>query len=344
MDALISALKGVAEPTRLRIVALCGRAELSVSELVDVLGQSQPRVSRHLKTLAESRLLERHQEGSRALYRLADRGPAAALARAILAMVPADDDTVQRDQARLTRILEERRAAADRYFADNAARWDDIRSLHVDEADVEAMVRALVPARVADHVDVGTGTGRLLAVLRDRAERAVGIDLSRAMLAVARANLHRAGAERCQVRQGDMYQLPLARESADLVTLHQVLHFAEQPARAIAEAARVLRPGGRLIVVDFAPHALESLRHDHAHRRLGFAPDSVAHWCRDAGLVPTVTRHLPGDPLTVTLWAADRMDDHRMTDRPAPPPDTGSSETEPPDTGSPPPDARRLLP
>jgi len=306
MDALIAALKGVAEPTRLRIVALCGRAELSVSELVDVLGQSQPRVSRHLKTLVEAGLLQRHQEGSWAFYRLADRGPGAVLGRAALDMVPADDETVQRDRERLDRILERRRAAAERYFAENAAQWDEMRSLYVEEAEVEAAIRALVPDAVGEHVDIGTGTGRLLTGLQDLVGRSVGVDMSRAMLAVARVNLEKAGAERCQVRLGDMYQLPLPRQSADLVTLHQVLHYAEAPAQAIAEAARVLRPGGRLLVIDFAKHDLEALRRDHAHRRLGFSDDSVRLWCEEAGLVPVDTRYLPGDPLTVTIWAADR--------------------------------------
>ena len=189
----------------------------------------------------------------------------------------------------------------------NAARWGELRSLHVDEARVEAELLRRLPAEgVDDLLDIGTGTGRILELVASRVRRAIGIDLSRDMLIAARASLHGAGIANCQVRQADMYRLPWSAPTFDAVTIHRVLHYAENPARVIAEAARVLRPGGRLIVVDFAPHALERLRTEHAHRRMGFAGEEVNKWCRAAGLRPERVRHLPGGPLTVSIWQAVR--------------------------------------
>jgi ArsR family transcriptional regulator len=307
MEALLSGLRAAAEPTRLRLLLLCAQGELTVSELTDILGQSQPRVSRHLKLLCEADLLERFREGSWVFYRLAPRGPGSELARLLVDLVPEGDPTAALDRERLAAIKRARAEAATAYFRANAPQWDRIRSLYVDEKEVEAALLELLPVdSVRDLLDVGTGTGRMLEVLGPHVEHAVGVDLSREMLAVARANLARAHLANCSIRQGDMYQLPLPGASFDAVVIHQVLHYAERPQRAIAEAARVLRPGGRLIAVDFAPHALEFLRTDHAHRRLGFADEEVSAWCREAGLEPASVRHLPGQPLTVSLWLARR--------------------------------------
>src|SRR6266852_2443376 len=223
MGELLAALRAVAETTRLRLLVLCAGGELTVSELAQILGQSQPRVSRHLKLLCEAGLSEI----------IAAAGP-------------------------------------------------------------------------QDLLDIGTGTGRMIEILGPRVVHALGIDQSREMLAMARVNLERAGLANSIVRLGDMYQLPLADASFDAVVIHQVLHYSDRPAAAIAEAARVLRPNGVLVVVDFAPHALEFLREDHAHRRLGFADADVDDWCRAAGLDPESARRLPGDPLTVVIWTAHR--------------------------------------
>jgi ArsR family transcriptional regulator len=311
MDALLSGMRAAAEPTRLRLLAICAEGETTVSDLVRILGQSQPRVSRHLKLMCEAGLLERLPEGSWAFYRLADAAtPGGQLARRLASLIPADDPQVALDRRRLGDANAARNAAADAYFRANAAQWDRIRSLHVDEAEVERALRAAMPDRVGTLVDVGTGTGRMLHLFADRVERGIGIDLSRDMLAVARANLAAAGLRHCQVRQGDMYRLPLADGAADAVIVHQVLHYADRPAGVIAEAARVLRPGGVLVIADFAPHAQESLRTEHAHRRLGFADREVAEWCREAGLDSVMPRHLPGDPLTVTVWRAERPETH----------------------------------
>jgi len=309
MDHLLAALRAVAEPTRLRLLVLCARGELTVSELTHILGQSQPRVSRHLKLLCEAGLLDRFREGSWVFYRLAEASPASALARHLVAACGELDPTVALDLQRLGAVKQQRADQASAYFRENAAQWDRIRSLYIDEREVEAaLVDIIAAADPRDLLDIGTGTGRMLEVLAPRVERALGIDQSREMLAVARVNLERAGLENGSVRLGDMYQLSLPDASFDAAVIHQVLHYADRPAAAIAEAARVLRPGGALLIVDFAPHGLEFLRGEHAHRRLGFADAEVAEWCRAAGLEPTPPRHLPGDPLTVVIWAGHRPD------------------------------------
>ncbi len=310
METVLSGLRAAAEPTRLRLLLLCARGELTVSELTDILGQSQPRVSRHLKLLCEAGLLDRFREGTWVFYRLAERGRAAELARRICASVPGDDPTVLLDEARLDTVKRQRAEAAHAYFRANAEQWDRIRSLHIDEREVEAaVVEALSGRTVRDLLDLGTGTGRMLEIFAPHVDRAVGIDISREMLAVARVNLERANLRNCTIRQSDIYQLPLSGEAFDAAIFHQVLHYADRPSLAIAEAARVLRSQGRLIVVDFAPHALEFLRKEHAHRHLGFADAEIMQWCRDAGLVPEPVRHLLGQPLTVSIWGARRPDE-----------------------------------
>jgi ArsR family transcriptional regulator len=307
LDDLLSALRAVAEPTRLRLLVLCSHGELTVSELADILGQSQPRVSRHLKLLCEAGLLDRFREGSWVFYRLSQQGTAGTLARDLVAACGRSDPTIALDLQRLSAIKRDRAARAAAFFRDIAPRWDSIRSLYVDEREVEAALSEIVAAAAPrDLLDIGTGTGRMIEVLAPRVGQALGIDQSREMLAVARVNLERAGAANAMVRLGDMYQLPLPDASFDAVVIHQVLHYADRPAAAIAEAARVLRPGGVLIVVDFAPHLLEFLRDEHAHHRLGFTDAEVAEWCRAAGLDPAVPRHLKGDPLTVAIWTSRR--------------------------------------
>src|SRR5246127_413942 len=294
MEHLLAALRAVAEPTRLRLVVLSARGELTVSELTQILGQSQPRVSRHLKLLCEAGLLDRFREGSWVFYRLSQSGPTSALARQLVAACDDNDPTIALDLQRLSAIKRQRAALASAYFRDNADQWHRIRSLYVDEREVEAaLVEIIASADPRDLLDIGTGTGRMLEILAPRVERALGIDQSREMLSIARVNLERAGLENGSVRLGDMYQLALADASFDAVVIHQVLHYADRPAAVIAEAARGLRPGGLLVVVDFAPHTLEFLREEHAHRRLGFADSEVAEWCGSAGLEPTLPRRLP---------------------------------------------------
>ncbi|MFG1416451.1 metalloregulator ArsR/SmtB family transcription factor [Xanthobacter sp. V0B-10] len=306
--ALLDALKASGEDTRLRLLAVLGEAELTVSDLTEIMGQSQPRISRHLKLLAEAGLLERHREASWIFYRRTGEGPLARVAARLLDLIDPADPVLARDRERLEAVRAARAAAAQAYFAAHAREWDELRRLHVPEAAVEAAVRAaLSGAPIRALLDLGTGTGRMLELFAGDIERGMGLDLSPEMLAVARTNLERAGLRHCLLRQGDAYAVPAARDSFDAVIVHQVLHYLEDPGRALAEAARVLRPGGRLLVVDFAPHDLEFLREAHAHRRLGFAREAVEGWLAQAGLVPERFETLaPGHDagLTVSLWLA----------------------------------------
>jgi ubiquinone/menaquinone biosynthesis C-methylase UbiE len=319
-QSLLAALAAAAEPTRLRLLALLSEAELTVTELVTILGQSQPRVSRHLKLLVEAGLVERHREGAWVFFFIAPGSGAAALVRDILARLATEDETRTADRVRLAEVRRARAEQAARYFAAHAANWDELRALHLPEERVEAAIAELVGAAPLHAVlDLGTGTGRMLELLAPLASRAVGVDQSTQMLAVARARLEKAGLRNVQLRQGDIYALPVERDSYDLVVIHQVLHYLDDPARAVREAARALRPSGRLLIVDFAPHAEESLREQHAHRRLGFAGEEIAELLRDAGLEVVTRRDLVPDKkqgkLTVSLWLAR---DRRIISDPLP--------------------------
>jgi ubiquinone/menaquinone biosynthesis C-methylase UbiE len=308
-ETLNGALKAAGEATRLRILALLGEAELTVSELTAILRQSQPRISRHLRLLAQAGLVERFREGSWAFFRLGERGGPAELARELIGRLDASSDaTVARDRERLAAVRAHRNAAAQAYFRRHAAEWDRIRKLHVADAAVEeAICGALAGAPMRSLLDLGTGTGRMLELLGPQVERGLGLDLSLDMLALARTRLDRAGLRHCSVRQGDIYDLALPKDSFDVVVIHQVLHYLDDGARAVHEAARVLRPAGRLLVIDFAPHDLEFLREQHAHRRLGFAPETVTQWMRAAGLDLMLERSLSPEPpcegkIAVSLW------------------------------------------
>jgi demethylmenaquinone methyltransferase/2-methoxy-6-polyprenyl-1,4-benzoquinol methylase/ArsR family transcriptional regulator len=307
-STLIAALEAAGEITRIRLMALLSEAELTVTELVTILGQSQPRISRHLRLLAEAELIERHREGAWAFFRLADRGAMGEVAQAIVGRLDRADPQLASDHARLAEVRRARAAQAARYFAERADDWDRIRSLHVPEERVEAALRDIVGERPMHAVlDLGTGTGRMLELIAGRAQRAVGLDQSPAMLNLARARLDHAGLRNVQLRQGDIYALPVERDGYDLVVIHQVLHYLDEPARALREAARALRPGGRLVIIDFAPHDLEFLRERHAHRRLGFSHEEIAALLEEAGLDVVEQRDLApqdgaAEQLTVSIW------------------------------------------
>ena len=300
---LADRFQALADPTRLRIVALLRLMELSVGELAQVLGQSQPRVSRHLKILADAGVLERRKEGSWVFLTLADPERVEPMFALIDAWAdPATGVLFASDAARTETIRSERAEAANLYFAGHAEVWDQIRSLHVAESEVEqAIDDALGRRPLGRLVDVGTGTGRMIELFGPRSSQATGIDRSSDMLRVARVKLEAAGIA-SSLRQGDMYALPLGDQSAETVVIHQVLHYAHSPATAIAEAARVLAPGGTLLVVDFAAHDREELRDRDAHIRLGFDDEMMTGWFGSAGLEVDQVRHLEGGELTVTLW------------------------------------------
>ncbi len=306
MDRLVAMLRAAGDPTRLRLLLLLRQAELTVSELIEIVGHSQPRVSRHLKLLGEAGLLERFKEGSWVFYRAADRGKGAELSAVLAAL--ADPAMGEADSQRLAHVRGQRAAAAAAYFKANAGEWERIRALHAPEKDVEAAIVTAMPAKPIENLlDAGTGTGRMLEVLAPFAKRATGLDISPDMLAIARDRLASAGVSHAQVRLGDAYRLTFNGEGFDAVLFHQVLHYLDDPGAAVAEAARVMIPGGRLVIADFAPHELEFLRQDYAHRRLGFADKEVEGWFAAANLAPgavkTITAPASGK-LTVKIWQA----------------------------------------
>lgn len=304
MDRLVEVFSALADPTRLRIVMLLREMELSVGELAQVLGQSQPRVSRHAKILCEAGLAERRREGSWVFLTPARTELAGALDGLLTATLADTEHWRRADIARLAAVRADRAAAAERYFAGHAAEWDAIRALHVGDQAVEARMAQLLGERLGTLVDLGTGTGRMIELFGEQAERAIGLDRSPEMLRLARVKLD--GRERFQLRQGDITALPLPDRTADTVIIHQVLHYLPSPEAAIGEAARVLAPGGRLLIVDFAAHEREELRASAAHARLGFSDEQIGAWLNEAGLSLDQVDELAGDPLTVKLWLARR--------------------------------------
>ena len=311
METLLSALRAAGEPTRLRILAILALGELTVSELTQVLLQSQPRISRHLKLLADAGLIVRYPEGSWVFYRLDESAQLGDLLGEIIASLPQGDHELQRDRERLAEVRAERAARAQAYFAANAAQWDSLRANHIPETAIEERMGELIGGRDIDLlVDLGTGTGRMLEIFGTRASRAVGFDISPDMLTIARAKLDELAAENCQVRQGDCANVPLEDNVADIVILHQVLHFLDDPQRAVNEAARITRPGGCVLIADFGPHEMEDLRNEHAHRRLGFADDEMNHILRAAGLFVAAGDTLTSQntPLTVAMWQAEKAE------------------------------------
>lgn len=309
MPASLDIFRALADPTRLRIITLLRKMELSVGELAQVLGQSQPRVSRHVKILCDAGLAIRRKEGSWAF--LCPGAPARVdpLFRALDEWQSSEGENpwFVADAARLAAVHADRAAAAERYFAAHAAQWDAIRSLHVAESEVEAaMAEALAEAPIGRLVDVGTGTGRMIELFGGAARSAIGIDRSPEMLRLARVKLSSLRLDTWELRQGDLSVLPIPDGSADTVILHQVLHFIPAPEAAIAELARILSPSGRLLIVDFAPHGREELRDRDAHARLGFSDEQMASWLGAAGLDCDRVEDLKGGTLTVKLWRARR--------------------------------------
>ncbi|EJW21918.1 hypothetical protein IMCC14465_03120 [alpha proteobacterium IMCC14465] len=312
MEGLLAALKAAAEETRLRLLAVLNYGELTVTELTHILGQSQPRVSRHLKLLTDAGLVSRYPEGSWVFYRLSDKGRSAGIVNAVVSMLPGDDLILQRDYDRFLQVQTNRSEKAQDYFSENAGNWETLRNLHIADSKIEAkMLKMLGDKQVNEFVDFGTGSGRMLELFGPRAKKAIGFDLNAEMLALARMRLEAQSLANCQVRLGDVTLLPLESASADLVVMHQLLHFLDDPAAAIAEASRILAPNGLLLVVDFAPHDMESLREQHEHRRLGFSKAEITKIFDDAGieahdcvdLVRRGAKSSLSESLTVTIWS-----------------------------------------
>ncbi len=310
IEHAVEYLRAAGEATRLRILSLLSLGDLAVGELVQILGQSQPRLSHHLKVLASAGLVERLPEGAWVFYRAAQTGPAGELVAFLLSQLDPDDSELARDRDRLEMIREARITAAEAYFASVAEDWDRIRSLHYpNEAIEHALIDIAGRGPFRKVIDLGTGTGRMLALFAPHAAHAEGLDLSHQMLTVARANLAKAGIENARVRQGDAAATPFEDASADFVIIHQVLHYIDAPERVLAEAARLLMPGGRLMIVDFAPHDLEFLRSEHGHRRLGIRSEMMHDWIGDTGLRLAPPRHFdppegPANGLAVQIWTA----------------------------------------
>jgi ubiquinone/menaquinone biosynthesis C-methylase UbiE/DNA-binding transcriptional ArsR family regulator len=307
MDDLLAALRAAAEPTRLRLLALAARGAFCVTDFTEILGQSQPRLSRHLKLLCEAGLLDREREGANAWFALPE-GDSGLLVRDILARLPTSDPILAADRRQAARVLSERARAASESFRRQGEDWDEMSALGLPAASAEAALLDLVGPSVGRLLDIGTGTGRLLELLGPRAERAVGIDASRAMLALARSRLARADLGHCTVRLADMYRLPMADATFDVVTAQMVLHHAEDPAGVLAEAARVLRPGGLLVIVDLAPHGHADWTTRLAHRWPGFTDATLAELMRGAGLEPAAPIAIPDAP-ALRLWPASLLAD-----------------------------------
>ncbi len=309
MDAALDIFRALGDPTRLRIIHLLRAMELAVGEIAQVVGQSQPRVSRHVRILAEAGLVERRKEGNWVFLRL-NRDVAFAPFLALFDQLEASGSEAlwqAADLARLAAVRADRARAAESYFAQHAEEWDAIRSLHVAEADVEAAMVALLEREPIGHLlDIGTGTGRMIELFGDGAAQVTALDRSPDMLRLARAKLPQDAGDKYALLLGDFLDLPLEQGAADTVVLHQVLHYAHAPEQVIAEAARVTAANGRVLIADFAAHEREELRTRDQHARLGFSDEQMASWFADAGLMLERVETLPGQQLTVQLWLGRR--------------------------------------
>ena len=305
MDELLAGLRACAEPTRLRLLALAARGTFCVMDFCDILGQSQPRLSRHLRLLCEAGVLERIREGANVWFALPGAGsPAKLLVRAVLDRLPEDETVLAADRRQAARVLAERARAASEVFRKKGADWDEMRALGLPAAAVEnAILDLLPPSRIDRLLDIGTGTGQLLEFLASRIGNGLGIDASRSMLALARTRLAKPGLGHVAVRLGDMYRMPLADAAFDVVVLQMVLHYAEDPAAAVAEAARVLKPGGLAIIVDLAAHGSRDVVDRLAHRWPGFSDERIDDLLTRAGLASVRSVAVPG-AFEVRLWSA----------------------------------------
>lgn len=301
MIAPHSIFAALADPTRVKILLLVSDLQLSVGELAELLDQSQPRVSRHVRILADAGLLVRQKEGAFVFVGLAGHAVAAEIA-ALVARLSAGQDLIERERQRLAHVRAERQKAVDDWFEANANEWDLLRRMGGQEAEVEAALQAAASPSVGRLLDIGTGTGRLLELLAPLAASATGVDRSPEMLRLARAKLTGESGQCAELKQADMHHLPFDAAGFDTVTMQHVLHFADDPGRVLKEAGRMVAPGGRLLVVDYEAHGHEDLRSRYRHVRLGFGTDTVLGLLRGAGLQPRLISRHPGAELAVLVW------------------------------------------
>ena len=309
LEELLRQLRAAAEPTRLRIIALCGHAELSVGDFVAILGQSQPRVSRHLKLLVDAGLLIRNKEGSRAYYRLLESDKNAQLSQVLNDLMDESDPVLVLDLSRLGIIRSERARFADNYLDEFAGEQSRLSQISADEELISQLLLQYVQQEnIGELLDVGTGNGRMLLLLGSNIEKAIGIDNSREMLAIARTNLEQAELKNCQVRIGDMYRLPFAENRFGLITINSLLRYAEKPTDVLTEATRVLKPGGSIIIVDFSDHGLTELRDEYGHRWLGFSKDEMLDMLDGDTITIKSTNFFTGEVLTVCVWKGQKVE------------------------------------
>ncbi len=312
MDQILNIMRALADPTRLRITLLIRQLELSVGELVQILGQSQPRVSRHIRILDESGIADRRKEGSWVFLRPGPILLSGMLEQILAVSDPLSSRAVQRDLAKLQEVRAARANLAAQYFAEHAAMWDELRSLQVAESEVEsAMQQILATAPMGRTLDIGTGTGRMIELFAHQAAGFTAVDNNVEMLRIARAklaNIARTDGQSpsVEIMLCDFNELPLQDAAFDTILFHQVLHYAQSPENVIAEATRVLAPMGRILIVDFAPHDHEELRSIHAHARLGFADAVIKSAFVLNGLLMVHQSTLDGGALTVKIWVGQR--------------------------------------
>ncbi len=326
---LLTTLKAVSDDTRLRLLVLLAQTEHNVKDLTQILKQSQPRLSRHLKLLTNAGLIERFQEGSWVYYRANQHGNNASLISKIINNANLEDPQFQKDKKQALKVQEKRALEAQNYFKTHAKDWDRIRSLYIKEETVEQTMKTLLGSKSKELLlDMGTGTGRILELFSNQFKTSIGIDINHEMLRNARARLDKINLKSCQLRHGDITHLPFEDASADTIIMHQILHFFAKPKEACKEAARLLKPGGQLLIVDFAPHTHEQLRTDFAHQRLGFEENQIWGWLKSAGLktidfkllpntndtsstktknkIPFNQNTLNNNTLSVSLWLAGK--------------------------------------
>ena len=305
MEKLLQGLRAAAEPTRLRIIALCGHAELSVTELVMILGQTQPRVSRHLKLLVEGGLLQRNKEGNRAYYRLSTEAEGADLARMLNDLMPGEDEVHALDLSRLSSVKADRVRYAESFLDPYSQEITELRGMWPSDEVIDKWILELLKDRsIQNLLDLGTGAGRILRTIAPFVVKGTGIDNSLEMLSIARARLDQDGIKNCQVRGGDMYRLPFKQNSFDLITINSLLRYAEEPKKVIAEAARVLEKKGALLIVDLAAHDLSELRDEYGHSWLGFSEAEMLEMLSEESLTVARVKHIDGQKLNVCIWLA----------------------------------------